>query len=313
MGQLFSIGAGGLVPITNDGLSVGLKVIQGNHGDTGVVIELRADGAYVIYEDGKSHFGQRLESRSPYTRITPVEPREIVGPVEIARLKELAEATRLQNRRDRDEAQRLHHEDVKRFTAEFEAEYLQRLIAGSSHARGAKNLKKLLQAAFPGVQFKVSSKSYSGGDSIDASWTDGPTTKDVEAISGKFSEGSFNGMEDMYESTDVPEREAFNAVMGSAKYVFAHRSYNNLTRDAVAGLVKDSYGIPAEASYYSTMIPQLNQYLDRYVNGLLSETSIPTGGYLTGLSYETGDCVLLFTVPALRASGQLQNIKQAGD
>ena len=39
----------------------------------------------------------------------------------------------------------------------------------------SKLIKRTLKAAFPGVKFSVRLDKYSGGHSIDASWTDGPT------------------------------------------------------------------------------------------------------------------------------------------
>lgn len=93
----------------------------------------------------------------------------------------------------------------------------------SSHALGAKNLKAELAAAFPGIKFSARSESFSGGDSIDISWQLGPTTKQVDAITGKYKEGHFNGMDDIYEydTQDNPWPEIF----GGAKYVHTHREH----------------------------------------------------------------------------------------
>ena len=85
----------------------------------------------------------------------------------------------------------------------------------SSHALGAANLKVELSMSFPGVAFSIRSKSYSSGDSIDVSWTDGPTQEEVEKISGKYQKGHFDGMQDLYEFNRSP----FPEVFGGAKYV----------------------------------------------------------------------------------------------
>ena len=87
----------------------------------------------------------------------------------------------------------------------------------------AKNMRIQLKAAFPGVKFSVTSESYSGGSSINVSWTDGPLRADVEAIVDQYAYGSFNGMEDLYEYAGDLWPEAF----GGAKYVFANRDYSD--------------------------------------------------------------------------------------
>jgi Large polyvalent protein associated domain 29 len=66
-----------------------------------------------------------------------------------------------------------------------------------SCAETAKLVRKALKTAFPGVKFSVRSSTYSGGASIRVGWTDGPTSKEVEAITGKFSGAGFDGMIDL--------------------------------------------------------------------------------------------------------------------
>jgi hypothetical protein len=60
----------------------------------------------------------------------------------------------------------------------------------------AKLIRQALKEAFPEIKFSVTSKSYSGGSSIDVSWTEGPSGKQVDAIAKKFQGGSFDGMTD---------------------------------------------------------------------------------------------------------------------
>ena len=88
----------------------------------------------------------------------------------------------------------------------------------SSHAAAANAIKAELNKAFAGIKFSVKSSSFSMGNSVDISWTDGPTVREVEAISQKYQYGHFNGMEDIYENTnwrdDIPQ----------AKYVTESRT-----------------------------------------------------------------------------------------
>lgn len=89
----------------------------------------------------------------------------------------------------------------------------------SSYAVGAKNMRKELERAFPGVKFSCRSKSYSGGCSIHASWTDGPTEAQASPIVDKYQECDFDGMDDStsYRHSVWPE------VFGGAKYTSASR------------------------------------------------------------------------------------------
>lgn len=89
----------------------------------------------------------------------------------------------------------------------------------TSHAAGAANIRRDLAKHLPGVVFRVTSKSYSGGNSIDVQWSDGPTSEQIRAIINRYQEGSFNSMEDIYEYG----RGAFAEVFGGAKYVHGSR------------------------------------------------------------------------------------------
>lgn len=88
----------------------------------------------------------------------------------------------------------------------------------STHAHASKLIRADLKKAFPKVKFSVRSRTYSGGDSIDVRWIDGPSAKDVDAIIGVYQEGHFDGMTDSYNytnrRTDIPQ----------VSYVFSHRA-----------------------------------------------------------------------------------------
>ena len=87
-------------------------------------------------------------------------------------------------------------------------------VQGSGAAIAAKNIKAELKIAFPETKFSVRSDR----SSVNVSWTDGPTTNCVQSITSKYEEGSFNGMEDIYEY----DREV-DTSYGSARYVFEER------------------------------------------------------------------------------------------
>lgn len=92
----------------------------------------------------------------------------------------------------------------------------------------AANVRILLKQAFPGVKFSVTCDKYSMGNSLRVSWTDGPDCAAVDAIVGKFSGGSFNSMEDIYEYSS----SAFTELFGSAKHTSTQRELGDATISA---------------------------------------------------------------------------------
>jgi hypothetical protein len=98
----------------------------------------------------------------------------------------------------------------------------------------AKQLRAELKAAFPGVKFTVRSSTYSMGDSIRVGWTDGPTPEAVEAISGRYQEGSFDGMIDLYTYS--------KAIAGvGAKHVFCNREISDAKHAATVEAIRAAY------------------------------------------------------------------------
>jgi hypothetical protein len=116
------------------------------------------------------------------------------------------------------------------------------------HTMAAHNIRIMLKAAFPGVKFSVKSDSFSMGDSVDVSWTDGPTAAEVDAITGKFSAGSFNGMDDSYTYTSSPWGELF----GSSKYVNTSRSLSDAAvAEILASIYPEESTRPTVADYHA--------------------------------------------------------------
>ena len=94
----------------------------------------------------------------------------------------------------------------------------------NSLVAAAKNMRIELKAAFPRVKFAVRTERYSGGNSINVDWEDGPVGVQVEAIVFKYSGGNFDGMTDSYEY----RRSAWTDAFGKGKYVFANRRYSDV-------------------------------------------------------------------------------------
>ena len=80
-------------------------------------------------------------------------------------------------------------------------------------------IKKELKEKFPSVKFSVYTSSY---DCVRISWTGEPKQDDetIQNIIGKYKKGYFNGMEDIYEYTNV------NDSIPQVNYIFTHRGIN---------------------------------------------------------------------------------------
>jgi hypothetical protein len=83
----------------------------------------------------------------------------------------------------------------------------------------AKNIRTELKRAFPSAKFSVRKRHHG---SVDVTWRNGPTTKEVEGITNDYLAGSFDGMEDLYKSAISP----WNTVFGGSKYISCDRSYS---------------------------------------------------------------------------------------
>jgi len=92
-------------------------------------------------------------------------------------------------------------------------------------ADSAKLIRTEIKAAWPGVRFSVRSDERG---TVNVKWTDGPTTKQVEALLGKFEMGYFDGMDDSYKYTST---YMVDGVDYSVKYLFCHR---NMSAEAKA-------------------------------------------------------------------------------
>lgn len=93
----------------------------------------------------------------------------------------------------------------------------------------AKMLRGALKAEFPGTKFSVRSKSYSGGASITASWTDGPTSAAVQKVCDRYNGAEFDGMIDLksYKDSIITTADGMETVSFGADYVFTRREFSD--------------------------------------------------------------------------------------
>jgi hypothetical protein len=147
---------------------------------------------------------------------------------------------------------------------------------------GAANIRLQLKRTFPGIKFSVTSDVYSGGDSISVRWSMGPTTKEVEAITAKYQEGHFNGMEDIYENDNS---NVWCELFGGAKYVSETRE-DGEAYATIAGHLCDIFKIerPANGHFWNLRADE-DDKINGTTRGLMSCTSFPPGAVITGIEH----------------------------
>ncbi len=109
-----------------------------------------------------------------------------------------------------------------------------------SCADTAKLIRSALKEAFPGIKFSVRSHTYSGGSSINVSWTDGPNNAQVEYIADSFSGSYFDGSIDYKGSVYHLTADGKQVSMGT-DFVFCNRNYTDATTQRAIDSIKRHY------------------------------------------------------------------------
>lgn len=226
--QVFTLGRGGLEPVKHVELEIGQVIWLNNPQGEGrrAVIFKQTERGYksVGLKDYRvrSHTSYDIRPESEIFGIGwYYNPEEGVGPEVIEECLSHVEEVLKEDERKKAEAKAAQlaatekcKEEYKHLRRPGPGEYADRVL-------GAKNIRQELKAAFPGQKFSVRGESFSGGDSIHISWTDGPTVDEVDPITKKYQQGKFNGMDDSYSYGGGP----FTGLFGGAKYVSCDRNY----------------------------------------------------------------------------------------
>lgn len=182
--------------------------------------------------------------------------------------------------------------EYKKHLAELEKRYpwAKGVDSGlSPHARAAANMRTELAKAFPGIKFTVKSKSFSGGDSIDVDWEMGPTEKEVHAITNKYEDGHFDGMQDMYIHDASAFKKAVGRVLGDIKYCSGNRGYPAkdliTVRDHIMKEMRIPDGVKDDlAGWYNYIVSEgTNISLSSVTRSALRHTSFPPGAVVDGI------------------------------
>jgi len=130
---------------------------------------------------------------------------------------------------------------------------------------GARNIRKELKNAYPGIKFTVLSERFSMGDAINIRWTDGPCEDSVDDIVRKYKGSSFDGMQDLKESVSTD----FNSVYGNADYVTTGRDLSEGIKSKVQAFFEsERFAVDRKHEY---------GFAEQTAWRLLRKTDIPKG------------------------------------
>ena len=116
----------------------------------------------------------------------------------------------------------------------------------SGVAQTAAAIRKTLADHFPCVKFSVVSSTFSMGNDVTISWTDGPTTELVEHFTKRYQYGRFDAMQDL--SYDVSIDPALNCP--GAKYVSTSRTMSDDRRAEILAAATAAYGCEPPRDQY---------------------------------------------------------------
>lgn len=135
----------------------------------------------------------------------------------------------------------------------------------SEHALVASIIKKTLKQRYPNIKFSVKSDCFSGGDSVDIYWTDGPAYSQVDNFTSRYQGGYFDGMEDMYHYTttlSVNEKGKIEE-LPSSKFVHCNRKISTEIREKITLKVAEMFDINLNDT--QDAYKKLGRHIDQFV------------------------------------------------
>ncbi|WP_033755907.1 LPD29 domain-containing protein [Pantoea sp. NGS-ED-1003] len=162
---------------------------------------------------------------------------EIKSGEETARIVKHAESEERRRQQEKEEEERLYAAECERLKTAPEYAVLSQDKNGAVQVTS--NIRKELKARFSGVKFSVRKRSY---DSVSVNWIDGPTEEEVKAVTDKYKDSYFDGMQDMSVSCASP----FNRIYGGVGYVFTDRDYSDEMKGKAVDMIAKKYGSSLE-------------------------------------------------------------------
>jgi hypothetical protein len=129
-------------------------------------------------------------------------------------------------------------------------------------AQTAKRVRQALKAKYPGVKFSVRSSTYSGGASIDVSYTDGPAQHGVYVFLQQFAGCDFDGMTDMKTYRDdvlfANPDGTYSLINSGANFVHPQRRISQAWREEIAAEIARVTGQPCDLANWGDIGPDGN-------------------------------------------------------
>lgn len=104
-------------------------------------------------------------------------------------------------------------------------------------AKAAALIRAEIKKAFPGLKFRCTSETYSGGSSIRVAYEDQPKEvhQAIKTLAKKYQYGHFDGMNDIYEYSNVLD-------LPQAKYVFVDNAMSDAKREEYYQRLRTEWG-----------------------------------------------------------------------
>jgi hypothetical protein len=140
-----------------------------------------------------------------------------------------------------------------------------------SCAETAKLVRAALKESFPGVKFSVKSSTYSGGASINVSYTDGPSASQVKGVVQVFEGSYFDGMTD-YKGNNYNSLDGQPVSFG-ADFIFVNRQFTAPILTSVVVDVCNRFGFDNEVlidgggQYFGAYIKEVGPNADSLARG----------------------------------------------
>lgn len=146
-----------------------------------------------------------------------------------------------------------------------------------SRVCAAQNIRRELAKEFQGIKFSVTSSIFSGGNDINISWTDGPTTKEIDDIVNKYNDHATDYTGDFRD----PTNEVFNSLYGGAKYVMTNRRMSKETEEAMRPWADEQFKL-------ETCFAKDSCGKENLIWRLVSAYSIPASQQVIGVKHIDG-------------------------
>lgn len=116
-------------------------------------------------------------------------------------------------------------EDEKaRAEAKERDEYLSQFVRAADTRKTTATIKAYCKREFNISDIKVTTEKYSGGSSLNVTYTSPEKIEKLESFINNFQYGHFNGMEDIYESTNRQDIIVDGFILEQYKYVFCEHA-----------------------------------------------------------------------------------------